>query len=91
MSQIVFPGEPFTRWLAAVRMGALLVLLAWSEPIRSTEAAQPAPARSRSGITVWDTGKPSAEALDPAALAGQNDWTSSPSDRPPAPCKGTPS
>ena len=76
MSQIVFPGESFMRWLAVVRMGALLVLLAWSEPIRSTEAAQPAPARSRSGITVWDTGKPSAEALDPAVLAGQNHWTS---------------
>ena len=34
------------------------------------------PARSRSGITVWDTGKPASEALDPAALAGKNRWSS---------------
>jgi hypothetical protein len=31
--------------------------------------------RSTTGIAVWDTGRPAAEALAPAALAGTNDWT----------------
>ena len=41
-------------------------------------APQASPAKPRTGIIVWDTGRPAAEALVPAALAGKNDWTAIP-------------
>jgi hypothetical protein len=44
-------------------------------------AADPAEARPRAGLTAWDTGRPSAEPLAPAALAGKNDWTSIPTGK----------
>jgi hypothetical protein len=43
-----------------------------------TWAADPppaAPAPARTGISVWDTGRPSGAPLEPAALAGKSDWT----------------
>ena len=76
------------RWLATVRMGALLAPLTWANGAWSAEAAQPAPARPKSGITVWDTGRPAAEALAPTALAGENDWTAIPLGQQAQPVKG---
>jgi hypothetical protein len=55
----------------------LAPLFFWVET-RGAEAAQAAQPRTRTGITVWDTGRPSGEALAPAALAGENDWTAIP-------------
>jgi hypothetical protein len=37
--------------------------------------------KPRTGITVWDTGQPSAEALAPAGLVGNNDWTAIPTEK----------
>jgi len=59
-------------------MGALLVPLWWAGGTWGAEAPQPSAPRPRTGITVWDTGRPAAEALAPAALAGENDWTTIP-------------
>ncbi len=53
-----------------------LVTVAWS--------AEPAPhpeTKPASGLIVWDTGKPSAEALAPAAFAGEIKWPHIPQDK----------
>jgi hypothetical protein len=55
--------------------------LAWAGPMCGDAAAQPSQPTLKSGISVWDTGQPSAEALAPAALAGNNAWTAIPLDR----------
>jgi hypothetical protein len=65
-------------------MRSVLFLLAlWSSPAWSAD--DPAPVKPKTGISVWDTGKPSAKALAPASLAGnrdwsKNDWTAIPAD-----------
>ena len=62
-----------------------LFLLAGTFAVGGAPAAPPAETRPRSGITVWDTGRPSAEALAPAALAGKNDWqVIAPNETPPS-------
>src|SRR4051794_2310058 len=66
------------RWFVVVRALALLGPLAWAGATRGADAPQTSPARASTGINVWDTGRPAAEALAPAALAGENDWTASP-------------
>jgi len=66
------------RWLVVVRIGALLVPLLWAGGTWGAEAPQASAPTPRTGITVWDTGRPAAEALAPAALAGENDWTTIP-------------
>src|SRR5262249_14451568 len=60
---------------------ALLLPLAWMSSTAAARAAQPAEVKPRAGLTVWDTGRSSPEALTPAALAGKNDWTAVPLDR----------
>src|SRR6516165_291953 len=57
------------------RVVILLLPLWWASATRGADAVQASPVKPRTGITVWDTGRPSAEALAPAALAGKNDWT----------------
>ena len=52
----------------------LLLFLSGILAVGVAEAAPPAEGRPRTGITVWDTGRPSSEPLASAALAGQNDW-----------------
>ena len=66
------------RWLLVVRVVALLVPLTWAGGTWGADAPQASPANPRTGITVWDTGRPAAEALAPAALAGKNDWAAIP-------------
>ena len=66
------------RWLLVVRVAALLVPLAWAGGAWGVDAPIASPANPRTGITVWDTGRPAAEALAPAALAGKNDWAAIP-------------
>jgi hypothetical protein len=58
-----------------VVLGIVLLLLQLPAacPTRAAEAARP-----RSALAAWDTGRPSADALPAAALAGKNDWTAIP-------------
>jgi hypothetical protein len=71
-----------------IRMVPLFLLLSWASMAWSADAAQPPEIKSRSGITVWDTGQPSASVLAPSALAGKNDWTVIPLNTTPASFKG---
>jgi hypothetical protein len=57
-----------------VRIAALFVSLTWAGRTRSADAPQASPAKPRSAMIVWDTGRPTAETLAPAALEGKNDW-----------------
>lgn len=62
-----------------------LFLLAGTLAIGGAQAAPPSETKPRTGITVWDTGRPSAEGLAPAAVAGKNDWqVIAPNQTPPA-------
>jgi hypothetical protein len=54
----------------------LLALPAWVLVTSSAAEAQP----PKTALTVWDTGRPSKDALAPAALAGKNEWTAIPAD-----------
>jgi hypothetical protein len=58
-----------------LRIATLFLPLSWAG---ATWAAEAAPAKPRARITVWDTGTPSAEAPQRAALAGHTDWTAIP-------------
>ncbi len=66
------------RWPMVVRIAALLMALARTGATWAADAPQASSARPRTGIIVWDTVRPAAEALAPSALAGQNDWTAIP-------------
>src|ERR1700735_2829431 len=66
------------RWLLVVRVAALVVPLAWAGGAWGADAPIASPANPRTGITVWDTGRPATEALAPAALAGKKDWAAIP-------------
>src|SRR5262245_21669457 len=66
---------------AAPRLLPLLVVLAWLPAARGAEAAQAPENKPRSGLTVWDTGKPSAAALNSATLAGKHAWSAIPTER----------
>ena len=48
-----------------IRLVVLLLLLWWSSATWGADSAQTSPVKPRTGITVWDTGRPSAEALAP--------------------------
>jgi hypothetical protein len=52
--------------------------------IGAAEAAPPSEARPRTGISIWDTGRPSGQELAPVALAGKNDWQVIPVNQTPA-------
>jgi hypothetical protein len=45
---------------------------------RGAETAQAPPSKTKTGINVWDTGKPSPASLAPAALAKNDDWSAIP-------------
>jgi hypothetical protein len=62
-----------------VRWSMALVPLLLSLP--GVSVAQTADNPPRTGLAVWDTGRPSAAALTPAALAGKNDWTALPAGK----------
>src|SRR5205823_3150002 len=66
------------RCLGVIRIAAFLVPLAWAGATWGAAEPQASPAQPRAGITVWDTGRPVAGALESAALAGRNDWTAVP-------------
>src|SRR5262249_14299193 len=66
------------RWPGVARIAALLLAGAWAGATWGADAPQPSPAQPRTTLTVWDTGRPAAGPLVPAALAGQNDWTAIP-------------
>jgi hypothetical protein len=53
---------------------AVLLLLAATPAAKGADEAA-AQGKTPAGITVWDTRRPSTEALAPASLAGTNDWT----------------
>jgi hypothetical protein len=55
----------------------LLALSAWTLVTASAAEAQP----PKTALTVWDTGRPSKDALAPAALAGKNEWAAVPADK----------
>ena len=63
------------RWPVVVRIALPLVALAWAGATWGADAPQTSPAKPRTGITVWDTGRPAAEAPVPADPAHPNDWT----------------
>ncbi len=63
-----------------MRRSVVIVVVLLLLPARAA-LAQPAEVKPKAGIAVWDTGKPSAEALSPAALAGKNDWTAIPPEK----------
>jgi hypothetical protein len=63
------------RWALILRLVPLVALVWWiAVPAGATEAHTSQP-KTKTAMTVWDTTKPSAEALAPAALTGKNDWT----------------
>jgi hypothetical protein len=64
-----------------LRMAPLLTILPWLSAMSGGAAAQSADVTPKMGITVWDTGRPSAVALAPVALAGKNNWTAIPIDK----------
>src|SRR4051812_2496157 len=66
------------RSLGVVRVAALLLPLTCASETWGVDAPQASPTNPSAGITVWDTGRPAAERLEPAALAGKNDWTAIP-------------
>ena len=66
------------RCLAVVRLVPLLLPLSWASPTAAAGGGRPSPNKPGTAIRVWDTGRPSAEGLSPAALAGENDWTAVP-------------
>ncbi len=66
------------RRLGIFLISAFLPPLSWTGVTWGAETAQASPARPRTGITVWDTSRPSAEALPPATLAGKDDWIAIP-------------
>ncbi len=76
------------RWRVLSRL--LLFVLPWSGAlaIGRVEAAPPAETKPRTGLIIWDTGRPSGQALAPATLAGKNDWQVIPVNQTPATFKG---
>jgi hypothetical protein len=76
------------RWPRVVRIAALLMATAWASATRGADEPKTSPAQPRTAITVWDTGRPSAEPMVPAALAGRNDWTVIPAGERPDSFKG---
>jgi len=66
------------RWLGILLSAVFLLPESRAGATWGAEAAQATPARPRAGIAVWDTDRPSAEALAPAALAGNEEWTAIP-------------
>jgi hypothetical protein len=63
------------RWPAVAGFFALVLPLLGMCATRGADTAPAPEARSRAGISAWDTGRPSGEKLPAAALAGKNDWT----------------
>jgi hypothetical protein len=61
---------------------------AWVGAARGDDAPNTSPAQPRTAITVWDTGRPSAGPIVPAALAGRSDWTIIPAGERPVSFKG---
>jgi hypothetical protein len=76
------------RWPAVVGLFALGLLVPGTSAAWGADAAPAPEARPRAGIAAWDTGRPSQEALPPAALAGKNDWTAIPAGSAAAEFKG---
>jgi hypothetical protein len=68
------------RWLLLVRSVLLLLPLSWATLARGVDGPPAAEIKPKTGMIVWDTGKPSADALTPAALAGKNEWAVVPLD-----------
>src|SRR5262249_20881121 len=58
---------PFTAWILAV-----VTAVGGSY---GTAFAQGKPEPTRAALAVWDTGKPSAEALEPEVLESKSGWT----------------
>src|SRR5262249_34680978 len=63
------------RWPMMVFVAQLLTPPMWATDAPGANAVRPSGIAAKSGITVWDTGQQSAEALPSAALTGKNDWT----------------
>jgi hypothetical protein len=61
-------------WRAGIQLVALL-LLPWIGAPWGADGSQTSQSKPRTGLVVWDTGRPAAEALTPAAVAGKNDWS----------------
>jgi hypothetical protein len=62
-------------------MVLLLLPLWWTISTGEAQGAQSSPGGRKTAITVWDTGRPTAQALDPVVLAGKNDWIAIPTDQ----------
>src|SRR5262249_7689813 len=69
-----------TGWAVEVGVALLPLVRPWVAAPRAAEAGQASAVKPRTGMTVWDTGRPSGT-LTAAALAGKNDWTVIPLDR----------
>jgi hypothetical protein len=69
------------RGLAIVRCIPLVLSLVGASPAWGADEAAPPASKPKNNITVWDTGQPSTKELEPAALAGKNDWTAIPLDK----------
>jgi hypothetical protein len=65
-------------WRVMSRLTLSLALLSWLDTCFAAQQSEPTEARPKPGIIVWDTGRPSEQALAPSNLAGKNDWTTIP-------------
>ena len=59
----------------------LLATTAWTGPAWSADPVPKPETRPVSSLVIWDTGKPSGEALAPAAFAGEIKWPHIPQDK----------
>jgi hypothetical protein len=60
--------------LVVLRMVPVILLLSCLGSLVGAPEANLSQGKAKPGLSVWDTGQPSAAALAPAALAGKNDW-----------------
>jgi hypothetical protein len=58
-----------------------IVALLWVGNAGCADEPKAPAVKPKAGMMVWDTGKPAAESLPAAALAGNNDWTAIPADK----------
>jgi hypothetical protein len=65
------------RWSVVARSVPLLLVLPWASGAWGADEAP----KPKTAITVWDTGRPSAESLPAEAVAGKNDWIAIPAEQ----------
>jgi hypothetical protein len=69
------------RWPLLVRIVLFLLPLSWATQTCCADGPPASEVKAKTGMIVWDTGKPSADALPASALIGNNDWAIVPSGK----------